>query len=116
MLLAPLAKRAGGREQCLNRSVVGPAVRHAAAEPARVFADTRDADYQVLVRNITRMADRLRTIKRFDMSGFRPSTPYVREMKRYGILQPSFDLAKDPVDVYKTDEAYWESFWCRPSE
>ncbi len=27
---------------------------------------------------------------------------------------PSFHLEKDPIDVYATDEAYWQSFWHRP--
>ena len=33
----------------------------------------------------------------------------------YGVLPASFDLVKDPIDVYATDEAYWQSFWHRPS-
>jgi hypothetical protein len=45
----------------------------------------------------------------------RPSPNYVREMKRYGILPPDFDPAADPIDAYATDEAYWRSFWHRPS-
>ena len=44
----------------------------------------------------------------------RPSPFYIREMKRYGILPPGFDLSKDPIDVYATDEIYWQSFWYRP--
>ncbi len=47
-------------------------------------------------------------------SGFRPNKNYVREMKRYGILPPQFDLAKDPIDCYATDRAYWKLFWWRP--
>ena len=45
----------------------------------------------------------------------KPSTNYVREMKRYGILPPDFDPATDPFDAYATDEAYWRSFWYQPS-
>ena len=44
-----------------------------------------------------------------------PSSQYVREMKRYGILPPELDTAANPIDVYATDEAYWESFWHRPA-
>ncbi len=32
-------------------------------------------------------------------------------MKRFGILPASFDAAKDLIDVFQTDEAYWRSFW-----
>jgi hypothetical protein len=30
-------------------------------------------------------------VKRFDMPGFHPRPEYVREMKRYGVLPPTFD-------------------------
>jgi len=43
-----------------------------------------------------------------------PSSHYIREMKRYGILPPNFDPATHPIDVYATDEAYFQSFWYRP--
>ncbi len=45
----------------------------------------------------------------------RPSPLYIREMKRYGILPPDFDIQHDPFDAYATDQAYWESFWYRPA-
>jgi inorganic pyrophosphatase len=32
-------------------------------------------------------------------------------MKQYGILPATFDRAKDPIDVYQTDRAYWRSLW-----
>jgi hypothetical protein len=44
----------------------------------------------------------------------RPSPHYVRELQRYGILPPEFDLDRDPIDVYATDQAYWRSLWHRP--
>ena len=44
----------------------------------------------------------------------KPSSHYIREMKRYGILPKDFNPETDPIDVYKTDEAYWQSFWVRP--
>jgi len=37
-------------------------------------------------------------------------------MKRYGILPETFDADKDPIDVYKTDQAYWRSLWHQPGE
>ena len=57
---------------------------------------------------------KLDEIKRFDMPGFKPNEHYVREMKRFGILPQSFDLAKDAIDVYETDRKYWESMWHLP--
>ena len=44
------------------------------------------------------------------MPGFRPNKHYIREMKRFGILPADLGL-DDPIDVYKTDERYWRSFW-----
>jgi hypothetical protein len=35
-------------------------------------------------------------------------------MKRFGTLPASFDLAKDPIDVFATDQAYWRSLWHQP--
>jgi len=43
-----------------------------------------------------------------------PSPLYIRQMQRYGILGPDFELERDPIDVYATDEAYWQSLWHRP--
>ncbi|MDO8632045.1 MAG: hypothetical protein Q7R41_16300, partial [Phycisphaerales bacterium] len=53
----------------------------------------------------------LDTEPRFAAPGFKPNAQYVRELKRYGILPATFDLAKDPIDVYATDQQYWRSLW-----
>jgi hypothetical protein len=42
-----------------------------------------------------------------------PSSQYIREMKRYGILPADLDTSVNPIDVYATDEAYFRSFWHR---
>ena len=55
--------------------------------------------------------DVLEKVKRFDMKGFRPPKPYIRELKRYGVLPGSFDDEKDPIDPYKTDRLYWALDW-----
>jgi hypothetical protein len=36
-------------------------------------------------------------------------------MKRFGILGASFDVDRDPIDVYETDRRYWQSLWYCPS-
>jgi hypothetical protein len=109
MLLGPLARSAGGYGTC-QAQAKGPA-----GKPVpEVFADANDGDYQKLLSAIRDAKKWLDEHKRFDMPGFRPTEAYVREMKRYGILPPTFDPAKDPIDVYATDRAYWKSFWYNP--
>jgi hypothetical protein len=101
MLLAPLAVEAGGYGLCrMDRG-------SDAAAP--VFGDTQDEAYQAILAMITAGKSRLETIKRFDMPGYRPPAPYLREMVRYGVL-PNYPGPEDPVDVYAIDRVYWESF------
>ena len=96
-LKAPLAKAAGGFGM--------------GADGKAVFASTDDPDYQVLLAMIQDGHDMLEKAKRFDMKGFRPPVPYLREMKRYGILPESFDWEKDSVDPYALDRRYWALDW-----
>ena len=97
LLLAPLAREAGGYGICQARS-----------EGKAVFSATGDADYQKLLGAITAAGRDLARIKRFDMPGFRPNEHYVREMRRFGILPPEDDGG--PIDPYAADRAFWESF------
>jgi hypothetical protein len=97
LLLGPLAKAAGGYGSC------------SAAKD--VFGGTDDPDYQALLAAIRDRREALQRMGRFDVSDFRPNQYYVRQMKQYGILPASFDRAKDPIDVYQTDRAYWRSLW-----
>jgi hypothetical protein len=96
-LRAPLAQSAGGLGLC------GQAV----------FADTSDADYQMILANIQKAADNHAIEKRFDMPGFRPNDHYIKRMQAYGVL-PGNLTSETPIDVYATDESYWRSFWYRP--
>lgn len=106
LLLAPLARQAGGYGTCAKKET-GPAGQD-------VFAGTRDPDYQTLLESIRETQMALAAMKRFDMPGFRPGAEYVREMKRYGIL-PAALGPESPIDAYATDRAYWESLWHRPA-
>ena len=100
LMLAPLAKSAGGLELCRDKQ----------SQAKVVFADTNDEDYQKLLGMTAAGKENLEAVKRFDMPSFHPPPEYVREMKRYGILPA--DLPIDaPIDVYKTDRAYWRSHW-----
>jgi hypothetical protein len=77
-----------------------------------VFRSVDDPDYQTLLAMINRGRAELQKNKRFDVPGFRPSTHYVRIMKDLRILKRN--LPRNAlIDVYATDEAYWQSFWPR---
>ncbi len=105
ILLAPLARVAGGLGLCRHRGQDGKPDTAVA-----VFNDDTDADYQRILTLCRDGKRHLEAIKRFDMPGFRPTDSYVREMKRYGVLPAS--MADDAmIDVYKTDRAYWRSLW-----
>ncbi len=104
LLLAPLARNAGGLGLCHSPG----------EEKGAVFADTDDPDYQKVLAEITREAEKLKGMKRFHMAGFVPNEHYIREMKRYGVLRDSFDRSEGPVNVYELDERYWRLFWHRP--
>jgi len=107
ILLAPLAKEAGGYALCSQRG-------GAADGRVTVFADANDPDYQKILTLCREGKQHLDQIKRFDMPGFRPTPGYIREMQRFGILAK--DLPEDaPIDVYATDRAYWQSLWWRPT-
>ena len=102
MLLAPLARAAGGYGICGTPD-------SAAGEGAPVFAATTDPDYQRILAMCRAGKRRLETIKRFDMPGFQAPEPYIREMKRYQILPEGFG-ADGSEDYYAIDRAYWHSF------
>jgi hypothetical protein len=102
VLLAPLAKSAGGHGACRADNT--------AAGSGSVFANTSDPDYRLLLAMCAAGQRRLNEIKRFDMPGFRPRPEYVREMKRYGVLPGAFDVNKSPLDVYSVDRKYWDQF------
>ncbi|MCH7227813.1 hypothetical protein [Haloferula sp. A504] len=102
LLLAPLAREAGGLGRCTTPDSKGP-----------VFTGTDDEDYRTLLAMVAAGRDRLEEITRFDMPDFRPRRAYIREMKRFGILPQ--DLPPDArIDPYKTDERYWRSLWHQP--
>jgi hypothetical protein len=98
LLLGPLARAAGGWESC-----------------GIVFTNKADPDYQQLLRALHKGQQLLAASHRYGAPNFQPNRQYVREMKRFGILPADFDPAKTRLDVFQTDQAYWRSFWYRPS-
>ncbi len=108
MLLAPLAKDAGGYGSCKNTEGEG------SKDSNVVFKDTSDKDYQTLLKMITAGKEKLEEVTRFDMPNFKPHPAYIREMKRFGILPESLDPSKNDLDPYALDQAYWKSLWYSP--
>ncbi len=107
VLLAPLAVEAGGFGLCKVRDAAES--WKSGGVPMVIFHTTSDPDYLKLLALCKAGQARIETIKRFDMHDFRPPRAYVREMKRYGVIPA--DLPPDaPLDVYKADRAYWDSF------
>jgi len=98
-LKAPLAKAAGGLGICKD------------GQGKPVFASTDDPDYKLLLAMIEDGKKVHEERRRFDMPGFRPPLPYLREMKRYGVLPATFDLEHDPADPYELDRRYWDLDW-----
>lgn len=98
MLLAPLSADAGGYGICTIQG---------GGEP--IFKDVFDPGYQAILAMIAAGGKQLEVIKRFDMPGYRPPEPYLREMKRYEILAeiPAPGVLVNP---YELDVAYWDSF------
>jgi mono/diheme cytochrome c family protein len=97
LLLAPLAKSAGGYESC------GKAI----------FKDKNDPRYKKVLKGIERTKQHLDQIKRFDMPGFVPRPEYVREMRKYGVLPPEAK-PEDVTDIYSLEQQYWQSQWYSP--
>ncbi len=99
LLLAPLAKSAGGWESC--------------GKP--VLESRDDPKYRTILTGIERTKRHLYEIKRFDMPGFVPRPQYIREMKKYEILPVDHD-PDTTVDTYELERRYWRSLWYRPVE
>jgi len=117
VLTAPLAKKAGGYAE--GKPEPKPIRENFAAAPKPIkhpviFADKKDPDYRKILVHIQAAKNKLDEIKRFDMPGFKPNRGYIREMKRYKILDPAFDPAKQEIDVYETDDKYFRSMWHKP--
>ena len=122
MLLAPLARQAGGYGLCTATHDDALAGASAAGKQVPgnggrrpVFHDTSDSDYQRILTLCRQGKAHLESIKRFDMPGFRPRPSYVREMVKYGVLDPHRS-DDPPIDVYATDREYWRSLWWKPRQ
>jgi hypothetical protein len=105
MLLAPLAEGAGGYGWCKDEY-----------DQTVVFRDKQDPHYGAILNAIQAAKARQAEAGRYDMPGARPNEHYIRWMKRWGILPQDLDPARDPIDPYETDRAYWRSLWHHPPD
>ena len=97
VLLAPLPEAAGGWGSCRYQ-----------------FSGTDDGEYRALLTAMRRSKEQYDRVPRFGMPAFKPNRQYIREMKRFDVLPAEFDVQRDPLDVFETDERYWRLFWYRP--
>jgi hypothetical protein len=95
VLLAPLAKEAGGWEACPN-----------------VFESKDDPDYKIMLSAAANWQAEWQKSHAFGSPTFQVNHQYIREMVRFGIL-PENTLAQN-VDPYETDRRYWEMFDYKP--
>ncbi len=110
MLLAPLARKAGGWAMQKRGDDGKPD-----GKIVEIFKNTDDPDYRAILKLAEMGRLCLQQNKRWDMPGYKPHPFYVREMKRYGVLPETFDLATDEIDVFEVDRRYWESTWHYPN-
>jgi mono/diheme cytochrome c family protein len=94
ILLAPLAKSAGGYESC----------------GSAILKNRKDPRYKAILAGIERTKQQLDSIKRFDMQGFIPRPQYIRELKKYSVIPAQHDESKE-IDTYAIEQKYWKTLW-----
>ncbi len=97
VLQAPLAKEAGGWGLCPN-----------------VFGSKGDPGYRGMLRAVKNWQTEWQKTGAFGSPGFRVNHQYLREMKRFGILEENASAEK--IDPYETDQRYWEMFHYSPKQ
>jgi hypothetical protein len=105
-LQIPLRKDAGGLGLCAGQ-------KDPQGQPQAVFASTDDPDFKILLAMITAGKQRIEQETRFDMPQYKPPRYWVREMKRYGVLDPA--TPRDAIlDARAIESRYWQSLWYNP--
>ena len=97
VLLAPLAKDAGGWGACPD-----------------VFASQDDPDYKTMLTALTNWQAEWQKSCAFGSPAFQVNSQYIREMVRFGILPQ--DTRAEDVNPYEVDRRYWEMFRYEPEE
>jgi hypothetical protein len=49
------------------------------------------------------------------MPGFVPHPAYIAEMKRFGVVPEAYQWKGSPAEMWRIDEAYWQSLWYQPA-
>jgi hypothetical protein len=94
LLLAPLARSAGGWGLCPEG-----------------FADAADPDYQRLLAALEQGRGEFEVEPRYGTPNFQPNPQYLREMSRFGILADARQGGAGAWDVFQLEQAYWQSLW-----
>jgi hypothetical protein len=110
LLLAPLAKEAGGLGWCEQTDAKSKVRRqYKQAEPAVVFKSKDETDYEALLASIQVARDYFtKNIRRFDMPGYRPNRFLLTYMKNWGVLPADYDVSKDGWDAERIDDLYFD--------
>jgi hypothetical protein len=95
VLLAPLAKEAGGWGACPD-----------------VFKSQDDPDYKIMSTAAANWQAEWQKSHAFGSPAFRVNHQYIREMARFGILPE--DTRPENVDPYEIDQRYWKMFHYKP--
>lgn len=97
LLLGPLPASQGGWGTC-----------------AYQYEDKNAPEYRDLLSILQLRKQQYDQHPRFGTPQFKPNPQYIRELKRFGVLPRSFDLAHDKIDIFETDQRYWKLFWYDP--
>ena len=116
ILLAPLAKNAGG--WAMGEATDIKKKRRIISKNSHcpvIFKSKNNPDYKILLKYIEESQNHIKVNKRWNMPGFKPSKYYIRELQKFGILSENFNINKDKFDIYDLDKRYWESLWYYPT-
>ncbi len=102
LLLAPLAKDAGGLGWCVPEKHDG--------DKAPPFAERDSEDFKTLRAFVDEIVTAFGRPRWFQ-DGFRPRDFYIREMKRFGALPAAFDADRDTLRPYAADRRYFRTIY-----
>jgi hypothetical protein len=121
LVLAPLAKEAGGLGLCQDRLANRKALRRLSGDerkeelnsdaPAKIFTDKNDPDYQQLLAISRSVSKQMLERRLYPVPNWRPTYHFLREMKHYGALPEDFDLETGEIDPFALDDAYFHLFY-----
>ncbi len=108
ILLAPLAKSAGGLELCKPKKRRGKVDKNQPETP--IFRDRSDPDFKMLEQLVSVVKEQQGHPRWID-DDHKPVFWYIREMKRFGALPKDFDPEKDKLNGYEVDARYFNNIY-----